>query len=141
MLVNSLSIVIILNCFCKEFFTSFSYFKELLYLDLNSSKYGVIHKHGLTRWLRPSIEHAQDVLYLRLGQLQEYTFTVSLITVFFVFKFFFFFIRRFSLLFFGCVFLFQKEIVVVFVFLLKFRVSNDLYQFSKRGSKEKFIQF
>ena len=62
-LVNSISIIFSIFFLRKSIFLSFFYFQELLTLTLLSRKKSMCHKRRVEGWMRPAIEHAQDVLY------------------------------------------------------------------------------
>ena len=65
--------MILVNVFTKAF--CFSYFEELLTLEYLLLKIEVWSQSvDVARWVRPAIEHAQDVRSGGLGQEWEYDF-------------------------------------------------------------------
>ena len=60
---RSALVVIIINRFRKAFYFFSGYFKALLILELlSSTTRSTCCKRGLAGWMRPAIEHAQDVV-------------------------------------------------------------------------------
>ena len=67
--------MILISCFHKSFLFWFGYFEELLTLEYLLLKIGAWSQSvDVARWVRPAIEHAQDVLSGGLGQEWEYDF-------------------------------------------------------------------
>ena len=71
--------MILVSCFHKSVLFWFGYFEELLTLEYLLLKIGVWSQSvDVARWVRPAIEHTQDVLFGGLGQEWEYDFMLFL---------------------------------------------------------------
>ena len=69
----------LVSCFHKSILFQFGYFEELLTLEYLLLKIEVWSQSvDVARWVRPAIEHAQDVLSGGLGQEWEYDFVLFL---------------------------------------------------------------